>query len=368
MGTTVATGRIIRQRIGILLHDGGAGGGTERIARRLGQAWAREGRDVLLLVGDPAGWVEGGEPTLRRLSPPRPIARAAGSRRRLGRWAGTVAREERLEALYIPGNFHLAVLPDLRRAAGDWPLAVAAVLSNPVDRADRRGLGQMVWEARTRRRLALADATVALSDALAAPARRLVPAGRPHVIALPVLEDDTPAPPGLSVLRPPLVLGVGRLAAQKNWPLLLHALALCDRDVRLRLVGEGPEREPLSRLAAGLGLADRVSFAGLTDDVGAEMARAGLLAIPSDYETGPAVAVEALAAGLPVVATDCSPSLRELVPPGHGTVVPRRDPPALARAIAATLADPPPPVAPAYLDRFRIGPVARRYLELIDSL
>jgi len=359
---------VIKQRIGIVLHDDGAGGGSERIARRLGQAWMSAGRDVVLLVGDPTGWRELPGTIPRRLSPQVPIERATGSRRRLGRWAGEAAREERLDALYLPGNFHLAALPALRRAAAGWPLAIVALLSNPVERRDRRGLARAVWRARTRRRLAQADRMVALSQALAEEARPLVAAGGLSVIPLPVLDDDTPVRPRAPGPRTTLVLGVGRLVPQKNWPLLLRAVALCAPAVRLRLVGEGPERSRLERLAAELGLAERVVFAGRVDDVPAAKASAGLLAIASDYETGPAVALEALAAGLPVVATACSPSIDELVPPGHGIIVPTGDAEALAQAITTTLADPPPPVSPAHLDRFRIGGVARAFLALFDGV
>ncbi len=367
---------MIRQRIGIVLHDGGRGGGTERIARRLGQAWRREGREVVLLVGDPAGaetWNAAGNgpearhPPLPLLSPARAIGRGAGALARLGAWAGARAVLEGLEGLYIPGNHHLPALPALRGAAGGR-LALVARLSNPVRRPDRPEWRQRAWERLLARRLRHADAVVALSDGLAAQAAGLLPAARLHVVPNPILEDDTPigAPPPAHA--PPLVIGVGRLVAQKNWALPLDALALGAADVRLILVGDGPERATLEMRAAQLGLAGRVAFAGQVPDARPWMERARLLVLSSRFEGVPAVVVEALAAGLPVVATDCAPSIREMIPPGHGLVVPPDDPAALAEAMARMLAHPPPPLAPDALERYRIGPVGRRYLALFDAV
>ena len=359
---------MIRQRIGIVLQDGGAGGGSERIACRLGQAWRREGRDVVLLCGDPAGaatW-NGADP-LKLLSPDPPIRRGRGSRARLGRWIAAEARRSDLQALYIPGNHHLPILSALRRRPGAGGLTVLAVLSNPIRRRDRSAVRQWLWERRLGRWLRLADDVVALSEPLAREAAVLVPAGRLHVVPLPALEDDRAISDAPAVDAPPVLIGVGRLVPQKNWPLLLRALTLTAPDVRLLLVGEGPDRRALEELADSLKLRDRVTFVGAVPDVHEWFARARLLVIASDYETGPAVLYEALAAGLPVVTTGCAPGMARRLPQEQVAVMPVGDAEALAAAITVSLARSPRPVGKEVLAPYRMGAVARRYLELMDA-
>lgn len=344
------------------------GGGTERIARRLGQAWRAEGRCVTLLIGDPDGVVEwlGDDPPPVRV-PESPIRRRLGSRRALGRWAGQVALAGGMDALYIPGNAHLPIVPALAGTIGKADVAVVAALSNPIRRADRSTPRQWLFERVLSRRLASLSAVTAPSIGIAREAERLVPAERLHVVAIPSLDNDVrPAPPPHPE-APPVIVAVGRLVAQKNWPLLLDALARTPPEVRLILVGQGPDEAALKARADGLGLADRVRFTGHLPDIAGPLREARLLVISSDYESGPAVLVEALAAGRPVVSTQCAPGMKESLPASHVDLVPTRDAGALAAAIVRRLALPPTPVPEAALAPYRIGPVARRYLELMDE-
>ncbi len=127
-------------------------------------------------------------------------------------------------------------------------------------------------------------------------------------------------------------LAVGRLAAQKNFANLLQAFALtAGPDDRLAIIGEGGERGRLERQIASLCLAGRVSLPGHGAVLPA-LAAADVFVLSSDYEALPAVVVEALASGLPVVATDCCVSMRALVGP-WGSIVPTGDPVALAAAM-----------------------------------
>lgn len=351
-----------------MLQDTGAGGGTERIARRLGQAWRALGRDVTLLIGDPTGIVEWlkDDPTPVRVPDP-PIARGRGSRRALGRWAGRVARADGMDALYIPGNAHLPIVPALVRAVGGADVAVMAALSNPIRRADRSTPRQWLFERMLSQLLAPLAAVTAPSIAIARDAERLVPAGRLHVVAIPSLDDDVrPAPPPPRD-APPVIVGVGRLVAQKNWPLLLEALALTPHEIRLILVGQGPDRAAIEARAERLGVAERVGFTGQLPDIAEPLAAARLLVISSDYESGPAVLAEALAAGRPVVSTLCAPDMADTVPTSHVDLVPTGDARALAEAIVRRLAMTPTPVPCQALASYRIGPVARRTLELMDG-
>jgi glycosyltransferase involved in cell wall biosynthesis len=106
--------------------------------------------------------------------------------------------------------------------------------------------------------------------------------------------------------RVPRLLGFGRLVPKKGYDLLLQALAgLHRRGCRatLLLAGEGPERAALERLSRALGVAAHVEFAGWCEDVGALLGDADLFVLPSRREPFGIAVLEAMAAGVPIVAT-----------------------------------------------------------------
>jgi glycosyltransferase involved in cell wall biosynthesis len=134
------------------------------------------------------------------------------------------------------------------------------------------------------------------------------------------------------------VLYVGRLASKKGLEYLLKAIA--DVEAHLTIVGDGPERARLERLADKVG-AD-VDFVGEVDpgEVGQYYRSASVFVLPSTEGEGmPNVVLEAMAWGLPVVATD-SGGVPSLIDDGsNGYLVPMRDAEALAERIQAVLAD-----------------------------
>ena len=148
-----------------------------------------------------------------------------------------------------------------------------------------------------------------------------------------------------------LVGFVGRLAAQKGVDVLLDALALTDGRVRLILVGDGPERAALQERAGDSSLAGRVHFLGHRDDVPELLRGLDAVVMPSRWEGFGLAAVEAMASGVPVIASAVD-GLREVVVNGvTGRLVSPGDPAALARCLGE-LADEP--------DRYRAwGEVAR---------
>ena len=128
-------------------------------------------------------------------------------------------------------------------------------------------------------------------------------------------------------------LAVGRLVAQKNFALLLRAFARVAReDDRLTLIGEGPHRSVLERLATTLGIATKIDMPGHINPLYDPFARADAFILSSDYEGLGVVVVEALAAGVPVVATDCCVNMPMLVE-GAGFIVPIKDAVALGDAM-----------------------------------
>jgi len=140
-----------------------------------------------------------------------------------------------------------------------------------------------------------------------------------------------------------LALFVGRLAPQKRVDDLLKVLDLLQHvqpDLRTAIVGDGPSRESLERLAVGLALTDKVRFLGHRDDVPRLMAAADVAVLPSAYEGLPNVVLEAMLQARPVVAT-AAPGTTEVVVDGvTGVLAPVGDAPLLARALRDLVRDP----------------------------
>ena len=140
------------------------------------------------------------------------------------------------------------------------------------------------------------------------------------------------------------VVAVGRLSQEKGFDLLIRAHGLL-RDAgavshRIVLLGDGPDRDKLANLADRLGVGESVVFAGFVANPLPDIASADLLCMPSRYEGFPLVLLEALALGVPVIA---SPSGGELLDEGsYGIVVPSESPECLASAIAQHLRNPAP--------------------------
>jgi len=150
----------------------------------------------------------------------------------------------------------------------------------------------------------------------------------------------------------PYIVAAGRLMPNKNFPLLLRAYAKAAPPERLVILGEGPERAALEALAASLGIADRVDIPGFVANPFAVVARAMAYAMPSNAEGFPNGLVEAMACGVPVIATNCASGPSEILAdrPRHaitgaidvdaGALVPTDDVDAFAAAIGRVLAEP----------------------------
>ncbi|MGC9222922.1 MAG: glycosyltransferase [Terracidiphilus sp.] len=130
-----------------------------------------------------------------------------------------------------------------------------------------------------------------------------------------------------------LWLAVGRLEPVKDYPTLMNAFAHSQLTAQLLVLGAGPLERELKQMAAGLGLGQRVRFAGFSPDVARWMQGADGVVLTSRYEGLPMVLLEAGACGLPVVATNV-PGTREVVVHGEtGWLTPVGDPGQLARAM-----------------------------------
>jgi len=141
-----------------------------------------------------------------------------------------------------------------------------------------------------------------------------------------------------------VMISIGRLAPEKNWPTLLHAAALVIKDIpqfRFVLIGDGPDRKSLEDLAKELGIQKRVTFTGSLPfaETPSYMKAANLFGFASITETQGLATLEAMAAGLPVVAVDAS-GTRDILKHGQQGYLVENDATALASAIKRLLSNP----------------------------
>lgn len=231
-----------------------------------------------------------------------------------------------------------------------------------------------------------ASRIVAVSDGVADDLSRFSGIGRGHIdvvhnpIVTPELMARTSEPlddpwfgpcAGAGEDQPPVFLGVGRLAAQKDFSTLIRAFAKvrAARPARLVILGEGEERADLEALVDGFGLGADVRLPGFAANPYAFMSRSAAFVLSSRFEGLPTVLVEAMACGTQVVATDCPSGPREILREGRlGGLVPVGDADALARAMVETLARPVPvELLHGRAADFSIDRAVERYLDLVTQ-
>jgi glycosyltransferase involved in cell wall biosynthesis len=348
-----------RLRIAMVLYSAKLTG-ARRQKIRLANALARRGHDVELVFVRARGALSKAiAPEIRVVELGGPVVGAAASLR-LGSLPGMVAalpalvrhlRRTRPDVL-IAGNSPAALLcgPAHRLARTPGTRCVLCVTNHLTGTGDGRA---WIEQAVARRVLPWAEAIVPVGEAVRRDLAEHVPGvrGRLHAIHNPILPEDwerrrdAPAPhPWFEDGGPPVLVGCGRLEPQKNFATLLRAMALvrARREVRLVLIGDGPQAGALRELARQLGIAQAVVFLGRISNPFAAMGRADLLVLSSRWEGLPNVLIEAMACGCPVVSTDAPGGSREALLDGAlGPLVPPRDPAALAEAIVHSLEKPP---------------------------
>ena len=168
--------------------------------------------------------------------------------------------------------------------------------------------------------------------------------------------------------QPPVVLAVGRLTRQKDFPTLIRAFAKTRQACpsRLLILGDGRERETLEKLIQQLGLEDDVSLPGFVANPYAYMSRAALFVLSSRYEGLPTVLIEALYCGARIVSTDCPSGPREILNQGrYGQLVPVQDVGGLARAMEAALVENLPCPTAESRRPFDLDSVVDQYIRLL---
>lgn len=190
-------------------------------------------------------------------------------------------------------------------------------------------------------------------------------------------QDDAIAPEHETIFEKPVVLGVGRLVKLKNFDQLIDAFAhsASNHNANLLILGEGPERDPLTERIKARSLEGRVFLPGWTPQPGAYMRRAHSVALTSRFEGFGLVCVEALAAGAGVISVDCPHGPREILDHGRlGRLIEPNDIEAFAAAITEELALPTSPrqdiiaERQEWLSQFAPETAAQQYIETVESL
>ncbi|MDT7934479.1 MAG: glycosyltransferase [Sphingomonadaceae bacterium] len=341
-------------------------GGVELSALNYIREWLAAGRHVTLFVGAADGPLQAHIPDgVELVTPEREIESYTGMFAPVIR----AARAARPDLIFVPGNRYTAIGLILKIALGRAAPPFVVKLSNSLELAQSGSLKRSVYRCFLRLQAKLFDHAVAMSPGLSAEAQRFGGFAAPRLSVVADPPSITAAPQGLSDSAARLV-AVGRCTPQKRFDRLLRALARTPRPIALDLIGDGPDLPALVELAAGLGIAHRVTFHGFLPDPSAMVTRARALVLSSDYEGLPAVAIEALAAGTPVVTTDCTPAFHDLLTsPVLGRIVPRDDERALADALTAAALIAPDRTAIRAAVKLATWPgSARRYLVLFDGL
>ncbi|HYZ77604.1 MAG TPA: glycosyltransferase [Gaiellaceae bacterium] len=178
---------------------------------------------------------------------------------------------------------------------------------------------------------------LAPSEAMAAALAAHAPRARIRVVPN-VVDDELFRPAEHEPSHRLISAGLMGENGAKGYDVLLEAMALVDGAAHLELVGDGPRRAEYEALAHRLGLAKRVRFSGLRSkpELAERMRRADLFVLASRFENNPCVVLEAMASGLPVVATRVG-GLPELVDERSGLIAEPRDPQSIAARIDEAL-------------------------------
>jgi glycosyltransferase involved in cell wall biosynthesis len=359
------------------------GGGAERAAVQIlnGLDPNRWDRSMFLFVRE--------GPYLSELDPAIRIA-SADTASRWGRWHALrsfIARERPEIVMAFLSYFSALTAARAANTGAKVVFNLQTPMSAFLTDADyrwRRGWSRKAFSMVTRIGYAAADLIVATSQGVA---RDLTSAFGidPHQIRVlpnPVDLDRVRAaaaePIDERVLPPgdaPLIVAAGRLAEAKNYPLMIEAFAALRQQVpaRLCILGQGELESDLRALIAARGLGDVVSLAGFQSNPWKYIARADLFLLTSRYEGFGNVLIEAMACGVPVVAT-ASAGTRDIV--GHhvdGMLVDVHSPAAVASSVVAVLESPGlradmARAARASANRFAVANVIAGYEQALESL
>ena len=350
-------------------------GGVERVALRLVRRWRTLGVDAPLFIGRDEGALRGEVASdLAFDVPPQP---RFGTHWWETSWMilklpGHVSRT-RPDVVFCAGSTYTVVALALKLALRSRCPPILAKISNDLGRDDLPRPARLAWSIWLRLQAKFIDRWVVMEDSILPDVDAHLGAVDRVVVPDPAIDgSQLPAPAGMSfgitgVIRH---VAVGRLVHQKDHAVMLRAFAAgAGPNDTLAILGDGPLRSSLEQLAAALGIDHRVSFQGHCPNAAERLRQYDVMLLTSRYEGVPAVLIEALAAGVRIVATDCGPGVRALLDGDLGTLVPVGD---MARIAAALRAEPARPhdriAARERAARFTLEAAAGLYLAAMRGL
>jgi glycosyltransferase involved in cell wall biosynthesis len=353
----------------------------------LARAFVARGCEVALVTVRSEGASRAGlSPSVRVVALDPWLVELPWMRTRRDRWvlAGVPAligylRRAQPEVLLATSHANLAAVWARALAGVRVKLVISVNLALSRNATDSKSASPFSGRALARRFFPWADAVIANSRGVAedVAAVTAIPGERISTIYNPVVTPELHAMmaeplshPWFAPGSPPVVLGVGKLRAQKDFSILLKAFARvrARRPARLLILGEGEQRQGLEALVKELGITADVALPGFVANPFPYMVRAAVFALSSAWEGFSNVTGEALACGCPVVSTDCpGGGPAEILDGGtYGPLVPVGDDAALAEAIVSVLAAPPDrETLRARAATFSVERAADRYLEVL---
>ena len=281
---------------------------------------------------------------------------------RMSRWPGAIhrqqvrhmiatLREQQIDVVY-DRTFHMTLLTTAACRATGTPRV--SVIVSPPSRDFVHSNERFGWIKKRLLARAYRDPRslcLAVSNAVAEDAASFyrVPKARIQVVPSPIdiAAVERAAQAGEAAVHDATFrwLVVGRLSGEKGQRLAIEAMAKLKtmrpaQSIELTFIGDGPERESLVERVKQLNLQSMVRFEGQQDNPYPWMRASDLLCIPSLYEGLPNVALEGMCLNTPIVATDCSGSLRELLGVERGVLIPVGDVDALARSVLDRIEQP----------------------------
>jgi glycosyltransferase involved in cell wall biosynthesis len=307
-------------------------GGAERVLTILANAWVGQGHDVTLVTTHDTG-APPHYPLDARVRLDSVASRAPTPLKQVLVVRSLTAAIRRSDPDVVVSFLNYVNVLTLAACRG---LHVPVVVS---ERADPVGLDiGPTWSFLRRRAYRRADRLVAQTQTAAAFFEPMAP-GRIRVIPNPVQKsaDIGNAPPEVRDQDQPTIIAVGRLHYLKGYDFAIRAMSLLAPDLahwRLLILGEGPARQELEALRDELGLHDRVLMPGQVAEPGPWLRGAGIYLMSSRTEGFPNALCEAMAAGLPVISTNCPSGPADIITDGvDGILVESESPQAIATAL-----------------------------------
>ena len=350
-----------------------AGGGAERVLINLACGMLGQREDVDIVLAKAIGQ------NMALVPPAAKLVDLGAGRTLTSLFALAQYMREREPRAIICFQDHATIVAFWARTLANVPTPIVATVHNSWSRLLAEGTSKMKFLARcARHSYRRVESVVAVSEGAADDLAATLFLSRQaiRVIYNPVIGNelferskDVVSHPWFAPGSPPVILGIGRLTRQKDFPTLVRAFAHLRPHMpcRLMILGEGEERTSLEELAASTDFRDDIALPGFVENPYKYLAHASLFALSSLWEGLPTVLIEAMALGVPVVSTDCENGPNEILEGGlRGKLVPIDDPTALARAILETFLHKSAPSRKE--DRFHVDRISEEYRSLVAEI